>query len=495
MGRKILVFLLFLIVMITPFFISYNSFNENNNISSLIENFETQTPVLLDHYNIPGASISLIEDGELRWIGTFGFADIENQQEINKDTVYQMASISKSVTAFGIMKLVEEGIINLDDPIETYITRWQLPESIYDKSQVTIRRVLSHTAGLSRGGGYPGYESFSELPSLEESLSGIGGGSQPVELIYEPGTRYFYSGGGYNLLQLLIEEVTGQDFDRYMKEVVLIPMEMKDSSFQWEDYTESRIGKAYNIKLEELPNYLFIEKAAAGLYSTIGDISQFVIASINSYGGGDDFLQKGTLKEMYEPVLTVKGLEGFIYKSTALGHFINMDNNNRPLVAHDGGNKGWRTNFSFVPDIGAGIVILTNGDNGTYLINEALNTWYFKVYEEKRDFNKLTHNVCAVVYAISSALILWSLLIIIQLYKGYKKGELVFLKVYTNKIHFIVKIVVSVALIYFAYFIGKQIVPILGFVNTNIGSVFGIAINIRIIIGIIQMFVNKRKIV
>ena len=490
--RRVLICILFLVVMVTPFFINYNSFDDNKDISSLIKDFETKTPALLNKANIPGAAISLIEEGEIKWIGTFGFADIEKEQETTKNTVYQMASVSKSVTAFGIMKLAEEGIINLDDPIEKYITRWQLPESIYDKNEVTIRRVLSHTAGLSRGGGYPGYEPFSELPSLEESLSGIGGGSQPVELIFEPGTKYFYSGGGYNLLQLMIEEVTGQEFSHFMTEEVLIPLDMMESSFLWEDYNEDKIGKAYNETLDLLPNYLFIEKAAAGLYSTIGDISNFVIEGINGYMG-NGYLNKQTMREMYEPMLIVEGLEGFIYNSTALGHFINMDQSNRPLIAHDGGNKGWRTNFSFIPDIGAGIVILTNGDNGTYLINEALNAWYFKVNEERRDFNRLAHNVCAIIYALSSVLILWSLLSIVQLYKGLKKGEVVFGFFYKNKIQFIVKIVVSIALIYFAYFIGNQIVPILGFVNPQIGKVLSIALNIRIIIGIIQLFVSKRK--
>ncbi|AKL96579.1 beta-lactamase class C/penicillin binding protein [Clostridium aceticum] len=491
--RKLMIFVSFLIVLIIPLLLDYNNLTKNQDIYSIIENLETKTPILLKKYNIPGASIALIENGELRWIGTFGYADIEEKIEIHKDTVYQVASISKSVTALGIMKLVEDDILNLDDPIEKYIRRWQIPESTYNKNDVTIRRLLSHTAGLSRGGGYPGYEPSNKLPSLEESLSGIGGGSQPVELIYEPGSRYFYSGGGYNLLQLLIEEVTGKDFVTYMDETVLTPLGMEDSSFKWIEMLENRTAKPYNKNSELLPNYLFIEKAAAGFYTTIEDMSKFVITAISNYKE-DNFLRQEMIREMYSPVLEVGGLEGFIYETTALGHFVSIDKNNRPLVAHDGGNKGWKANFSLAPNTGDGVVILTNGDNGTYLINEVLNSWYYKVFQDKRALDKLSHRVNATIYSISLVLILWSVLVLLQLYKALRMGKRGILDL-KNKTQVLAKSAVSLALVYITYLLSIHLVPILTFLSPRIGKILVASIFIRVLVGIFQLFITKRGIV
>lgn len=491
--RKFVSIIMVLAFVITPFFLDYNKFAKHEDVYGLIGNLEIKTPNLLKKYNIPGASISIIENGEIKWIGTFGYADIEEKIRINKDTVYQVASISKSVTAVGIMKLVESGLIHLDDPIEKYITRWQIPESIYDKNEVTIRRVLSHTAGLSRGGGYPGYESFDMLPSLEESLSGIGGGSQPVKLIYEPETRFFYSGGGYSLLQLLIEEVTGKDFATYMEEEVLIPLKMEDSSFLWEEGKRGLTAKPYNEDLRILPNYLFIERAAAGFYTTIEDMSSFVIAGVTRYKH-NHILKQETIQEMYKPVLTVEGLEGFIYENTALGHFVNTDNSNLPLVAHDGSNRGWKSNISLVPNTGDGIVILTNGDNGTYLINEVLNSWYYKVFHDKRTFDKLSNKVNASIYAICAFLLLWSILALVGIYKTIEKG---YTKVplLENKVQFAARCGISLVLVGFAYLIGIYVAPMLGFIDPQIGNILLIAISIRVLIGILQLFIIRSNII
>lgn len=491
--KKFVIIILFLASAITPFFLDYNQLAKHEDVHGLIGNLETKTPDLLKKYNIPGATISIIENGEIKWIGTFGYADIEEKIKINKDTVYQVASISKSATAVGIMKLVESGLINLDDPIEKYISRWHIPESMYDKNEVTIRRVLSHTSGLSRGGGYPGYESFDMLPSLEESLSGIGGGSKPVELIYEPGTRFFYSGGGYSLLQLLIEEVTGKDFATYMDEEVLAPLKMEDSSFLWEEGKRDMTAKPYNEDLSRLPNYLFVERAAAGLYTTIEDMSRFTIAGITRYND-NHILKQETIQEMYKPVLAVEGLEGFIYETTALGHFVNTNNGNLPLVAHDGSNRGWKSNISLVPDTGDGIVILTNGDNGTYLINEVLNSWYYKIFRDKRAFDKLSNKVNATIYAICAVLLLWSMLALVGIYKAIGKG---YTKVplLANKVQFVARCGISLILVGFAYLLGIYVAPTLGFIDPQIGNILLIATIIRILIVILQLFILRRNII
>lgn len=457
----------------------------------LIGNFETKTPDLLRKYDIPGAAISIVENGQLKWIGTFGYADLEEELETQKGTLYQVASISKSVTAVAIMKLSEEGILNLDDPVEKYITRWEIPDSIYDKNEVTIRRLLSHTAGLSVGGGYPGYEPYTPIPTLEESLDGVGGGSRPVKLTYEPGSRFSYSGGGYNLLQMLIEEVTGKDFAVYMGLEILTPLGMENSSFQWETHMYDSTAKAYNQKLELLPNYLFIEKAAAGLYTTIEDMSKLVIAEINSYKG-EGFLHLETIREMYEPILEIKGLEGLVYQNVGLGHFVNVDKNNRVLIGHDGSNKGWRASFSIDPVTENGIVILTNSDNGTFLLNEVLNSWYYTVFQEERSYDKLEHRVIASIYSVSSILLLWSAIKLLQLYEELRKGNLGIILL-RNKIKLVIRIILCAAMVYSLYLFRINIVPLLAFIRPNIGIILALSLYLRALLFVIQLLTIKKS--
>jgi CubicO group peptidase (beta-lactamase class C family) len=168
----------------------------------------------MEKYRVPGTAASLVRNGEVVWSEGYGLADRDRGVPVTADTVFQVASISKAVTSWGVMRLVESGQLELDAPVEQYLTRWHLPPSNYDASGVTIRRLLSHSAGLSVMG-YPGLRPEIQLPSLEESLSGNNGGAGEVRIIMEPGTQFSYSGGGFTLLQLIIEEVTGETARRF----------------------------------------------------------------------------------------------------------------------------------------------------------------------------------------------------------------------------------------------------------------------------------------
>src|SRR5512147_1645928 len=173
-----------------------------------MDKFDQLLPQLMEQYKVPGVAVSLVQ-GEAVWSKGYGLADKKQSVPVTADTVFQAASISKAVTSWGVMRLVENGQLELDAPVEQYLTRWHLPPSNYDPSGVTIRRLLSHSAGLSVGG-YPGLSPDLKLPSLEESLSGNNGGAGEVRIVLEPGTQFSYSGGGFTLLQLIIEEVTGE---------------------------------------------------------------------------------------------------------------------------------------------------------------------------------------------------------------------------------------------------------------------------------------------
>ncbi|HET7294347.1 MAG TPA: serine hydrolase domain-containing protein, partial [Vicinamibacteria bacterium] len=167
---------------------------------------DTVVPERLRRARIPGAVVVTVANGAPEPARAYGEAVRESHVPMAPDTVFQAASLSKSVAAWGVLRLVETGLLSLDEAVVHRLTRWRWPPSPFDDSGVTARRLLSHTAGFSVHG-YPGLSPETALPSLEESLSGNNGGAGSVQLVQAPGSRFLYSGGGYTLLQLLVEEV------------------------------------------------------------------------------------------------------------------------------------------------------------------------------------------------------------------------------------------------------------------------------------------------
>ncbi len=147
-------------------------------------------------------------------------------QAVDGETLFQVASMSKWITAWGVMTLVEAGKLDLDAPVSTYLSRWSLPESEFDNSGVTVRRLLSHTAGLTDGLGYGGFAPGQPVQPIEASLTRAAdaspGADGAVRVGIEPGSAFEYSGGGYTLLQLIVEEVSGQSFNDYMRSAVFV---------------------------------------------------------------------------------------------------------------------------------------------------------------------------------------------------------------------------------------------------------------------------------
>jgi CubicO group peptidase (beta-lactamase class C family) len=224
---------------------------------------------------VPAVQVALVEGGRIVYEKAFGLADRESGRKADASTLFQVASISKSVTAWGALRLAQEGRLDLDAPVMAQEGRWKLPPSSFDAGGVTPRRLLSHTAGLAAFG-FPGVSPDQRLPSLEESLSGNNEGkgrrepSRELRLVAAPGSAFSYTGGGYTLLQLLIEERSGQDFAAYMRDSVLLPSGMASSSFDYSPAMAPVLASPYDFFGKRLPNYLYTEKAAAGLYTRRG---------------------------------------------------------------------------------------------------------------------------------------------------------------------------------------------------------------------------------
>ncbi|MBN1372555.1 MAG: beta-lactamase family protein [Anaerolineaceae bacterium] len=344
-------------------------------LASLIAALDQEMPDLLATYNTPGATVAIAQNGELVWEKGYGLADQESSIPATPDTVYQIASISKTVAATGIMRLVEQGKLDLDASASQYLTRWEIPDSDFDESGVTLRRLLSHSAGLSVHG-YPGYEPNATLPSLEDSLSGRPlGPNYLVELVAEPGQAYSYSGGGYTLLQLIVEEVSGQPFAETMRQEVIDPLGLAHTSFVWREDLRDQTAKAYDMDGRLLPNYLFAEQAAAGLYTTAGELVRFGAAHLP----GQELLSDSSLAKMQQVAIAIpaKSAEGFFsgMDGYGLGWFIETLPDGSRAVNHTGGNQGWRSLLVVAPQQRAALVVLTNSDNGSGVHDEIRARW------------------------------------------------------------------------------------------------------------------------
>jgi CubicO group peptidase (beta-lactamase class C family) len=248
---------------------------------------ERQMPGLMREQRVPGVAVALVHQGAVSWMHGYGLADIARDVPVGAETMFQAGSISKSVTAWGVMRLVEDGRLDLDSPVSKYLMRWQLPSSAFDVTGVTVRRLLSHTAGLSVGG-YMGYDPAAPLPSLVTELNVGADAAEPdgsVHVAYPPGDEYQYSGGGYAVLQLLVEEVSGESFPTYMQRHVLTPLGMTHSTFEWSPASQATTASPYATDGVALPQYQFPAKAAAGLYTTASDIATFAADSMQVPAG------------------------------------------------------------------------------------------------------------------------------------------------------------------------------------------------------------------
>ncbi len=153
-------------------------------------------------------------------------------QPINENTVFPTASFSKWIAAITVMSLAKEGVLTLDAPVGRYLAGWQLPDSAFNHREVTIRRLLSHTAGLTDGLGYGDYLTDQTLPTLWESLDAprASDGAAEIAVGIEPGSEFRYSGGGYLTLEALLEEFTGDSYAELAEERLLVPLGMTRST-------------------------------------------------------------------------------------------------------------------------------------------------------------------------------------------------------------------------------------------------------------------------
>lgn len=341
----------------------------NASAQTFIARLDERIPALMRYYAVPGAVVALVKDGQTIWINAYGYADLETKRALTVDTPMRVESLSKPVTAWGIMKLAEQGRIDLDVPIRQYINNWEFPPAAIALEQVTVRQLLSHSAGLPLGDVFTVYSPLAQTPSVQEELTA------EAVLITEPGTAFSYSNTGYHLLELLIEEVTGRDFSEYMEQEILIPLGMTHSSFNWSESFDRAVPVGYTLNGKPAPVYIYPEKAAGGLFATAHDIAAFTIAGMPGFARGNPVLSAQSIEALYTPVRTDLGLYSLAFDGYGLGYYTEELGNGQQAVAHGGQGKGIMTHFHAVPETGDGMIILTNSQRSWPFIACLLSDW------------------------------------------------------------------------------------------------------------------------
>lgn len=311
---------------------------------------------------IPGVSIAVIDNYKIVWAKGYGVTSKGSERSpISTETIFQAGSIAKPVTALGVLHYVDRGTFDLDADINSYLKSWTLPDST-SKSKVTIRQLLAHSGGISPGG-FGGYGRTETLPNILQILSGKSPArNNPAEIIEEPGNKIMYSGLGYTILQLALEEQLNKPFEQIMRESALSPLELSNSAFKESlpDKFASKvaIGHYYMGDVVQGGWDRYPEMAAAGLWSTPTDLAKLIIEVAKSKSGkSNQILSTESTKLMLATYNDHMGL-GFVVKPDQDGYF-----------AHAGLNNGYYSYFEMYADKGKGAVIMTNSNNGQLIWN------------------------------------------------------------------------------------------------------------------------------
>jgi len=358
----------------------------------LSEKFLAQLPKMMDWAGVPGVQIGIIEEGSLTWKGDFGVKNAETKEPVTAETVFPAASLSKPVFSYAVLKLYEEGKFDINKPLMDYWPIEYIPNEPRAK-QITARHVLTHSTGLPNWRFQP---------------------SANLQLAFNPGEKYSYSGEGFYYLQRVIEKITGLGLEQFMQEKILQPFGMKQSSYFWlPGYEKSLVSghtnrglvrptfgaenlpkmlelatqwnkplgnwkiedleKAYPLidsKWTILPNFMTMNSAAT-LQTTVTDYAQFLIKMLNPSKENKFSLKNETLKEMLKPQLKVNDVI-----SWGIGTSLEI-RENKSYFWHWGDNGIFRAFMLGDPAKQWGIVIFTNGAFGQKIwervVREATN--------------------------------------------------------------------------------------------------------------------------
>jgi CubicO group peptidase (beta-lactamase class C family) len=341
------------------------------------------------YYHTPGVSVAVVNGGKIEWARGFGVRDVETKEPMTVETMLQAGSLSKPVFALAVMRLVEQGNVKLDEDVHRYLKSWKVPPSGEWQAVITLRELLSHSAGLTVHG-FPGYHANEPLPTLPQILNGAApANTPPVRVNILPETTFRYSGGGTTVAQLAVMDLLDQPFPTIMREVVLGPLGMEHSTYEQPlpEQLHGTAATAHPWKGEPLKGkwHTYPEMAAAGLWTSPTDLCKVGLELQRAVRGESSLLAKKLAEEMLAKQVNDYGLGFFLQGKGETIRF-----------GHGGWDEGFVARATFYKDKGLGAVVMVNSNEGQPLLEEVERAiareyeWpdYFEQEKKRIDVNE-----------------------------------------------------------------------------------------------------------
>jgi CubicO group peptidase (beta-lactamase class C family) len=330
---------------------------------------ESRVREILNRRPAVGLAVGVVRDGSLEFFSGHGFADIASHTPVTEDTVFRVGSLTKTFTAIAVMQLEEQGLVDLDAPVDDYLRAYRLIPANSGWRPVTPRHLLTHTAGIREvlhpwGVVRP---LFGETVKAGRPVPTLADYYRPgLRIGAEPGTRFRYTDHGFATLGQLVEDVTGQPFDGYLREHVFAPLGMADTDLIRSDAARSRLATGYDLGVEgpePYPDYEVVTAGGTAAYSTPQDMARYLAALLN--GGANEHgsvIRPETLASIfaaqYQPDPRIPGLGLAFFRGTAGGHRV---------LEHQGVVPAFTSQIFLAPDARVGLMAFTNGTrNGLF---------------------------------------------------------------------------------------------------------------------------------
>jgi CubicO group peptidase (beta-lactamase class C family) len=316
------------------------------------------------YYHTPGLSIAVVNDGRIEWARAFGFA--EAGKPLTERTLFQAGSISKPIFAMAAVRLAQEARLSLDEDVGAYLKSWKVPATGGFQPRITLRQLLTHSAGLSVHG-FPGYGTDEPLPTVVQVLDGAPpANTDPVRVNMLPGVQFRYSGGGTTIAQLAITERLGKPFPTLMRELILDPIGMADSTYEQPlpPAVAARAATAHPWKGRPLSGrwHVYPEMAAAGLWTTPSDLARAGIEVQKALKGEHAVLTREWAAEMLTPQ---------IQDDMGIGFFLEGKGETMRF-GHGGWDEGFVARAVFYKAGGRGAVVMINSNEGAAILDEVV---------------------------------------------------------------------------------------------------------------------------
>jgi CubicO group peptidase (beta-lactamase class C family) len=322
----------------------------------------SELTALMERFRIPAISVAVIADGTIDWARAWGVRDTRTGEPVTTQTLFQAGSISKPVAAMCALRLVAEGKLELDADVNQLLVSWKVPPNLGWQPRVSVRQLLSHTAGLTVHG-FPGYPRDAQTPTLVEVLDGMGN-TPPVRVSTIPGLQFSYSGGGYCVLQQLLVDLTGTPFPELLRQLVLDPLGMADSTYEQplpeQLWLQAASGHRQGGKPVAGEWHVYPEMAAAGLWTTPTDLARFLSAVQQANAGVPGAILP---QELANEVLQTQA------SNVMIGLGLKLEGQGRALLfGHGGDDQGFVAWMGAYAEADLGAVVMTNADDGARLI-------------------------------------------------------------------------------------------------------------------------------